>query len=84
MMQPTNIPSMRIPAGEYALLEHKFPDLLPPVPRIVDPVNPTNNIYLTGIAATDDTREHRLRWKCFADSIASIDLRKDVNVIMAK
>lgn len=40
--------SLSIPGAQPSLLE-RYADMLPPTPRIVDPVNPANNVYLSGV-----------------------------------
>ena len=38
-------------------MRDRYPDLLPELPRIVDPVNPTCNLYMTGIRGQNSERE---------------------------
>ena len=46
--------------------------LLPDRPRIVDPVNPANNLYLSGIQRSETERD---KWTPLAEKISvSLDL----------
>ena len=45
--------------------------LLPQPPRIIDPVNPANNVYLSGVSPPSKGRR---RWDLFKERISSIDL----------
>ena len=50
----------------------KYSDLLPPKPRIVDPVNPANNVFLSGIGGKK--RLNQNKWGIFAAKIDSLML----------
>ena len=60
--------SLSIPGGDPELRE-TYSDLLPEPPRIIDPVNPSNNVYLSGISKSKDNG-----WDIFAQNIDSVDL----------
>ena len=54
----------------------RYAGLLPPTPRIIDPVNPANNVYLSGVGPdpyqVGDNDWGTLKWKVDED----IDLTK--------
>ncbi len=52
-----------------------YPDLLPSRPRIIDPANPTNNLYKTGIGPGDGD------WTLFTRYIDSLDLTKTIDEV---
>ena len=33
----------------------EYSDLLPPIPRVIDPANPTNNVWRSGIHGGDSS-----------------------------
>lgn len=55
-------------------------DLLPPCPRIVDPVNPANNVYLSGVG---HVARGEGKWQVFSEEIPSIDITITAERIMA-
>ncbi len=65
-----------------------YPDLLPSRPRIIDPANPTNNLYKTGITsyyeANDRSHDYGPGdgdWTLFTRYIDSLDLTKTVDEV---
>ena len=50
----------------------KSSDLLPPCPRIIDPVNPVNNVYLSGVGRNE--REGEGKWDPFKRKVSSFDI----------
>lgn len=65
--------SLSIP-GEQPSLLRSYKDMLPPTPRIVDPVNPTNNVYLSGVGP-DPYEVGDSDWGTFKKKVANgIDL----------
>ena len=63
--------SLAIPGADQDVLR-KYSDLLPPKPRIVDPVNPANNVFLSGVGPIK--RRHQNKWDIFAAKIDSLVL----------
>ena len=73
-------------AKGYYLIKD-YDDLLPDLPRIVDPANPTNNLYMTGISSyrpNDRARDYEPGdgdWTLFKRYIDTLDLTKTVEEI---
>lgn len=65
--------SLSIPGGDQRL-KTTYADLLPPTPRIIDPVNPANNMYLSGVGPVDYGPGDG-KWSVFAKKVNSIDLK---------
>jgi hypothetical protein len=57
--------------------------LLPPCPRIIDPVNPTNNLYLNGVGPDPYGAAGDGNWRMIKQKISSIDITKTAERIMA-
>jgi hypothetical protein len=55
-------------------LQLKYRDLLPSRPRIIDPANPANNIYLSGVKKSDEPK----KWTPFATNIARLNIGRDI------
>ena len=67
--------SLSIPGAQQGLL-HSYEDMLPATPRIVDPVNPANNVYLSGVGP-DPYGIGDNDWGTFKGKVANgIDLTK--------
>jgi hypothetical protein len=65
--------SLSIPGEQPGLLDN-YADMLPPTPRIVDPVNPANNVYLSGVGP-DPYEVGDSNWGTFKRKVAKgIDL----------
>ncbi len=60
--------------------EH-YQDLLPDRPRICDPVDPANNLYLTEIERQKN--QTLTKWSVLKERIRHIDLSKTKNQILA-
>ena len=73
----THIHSLVIPGGDSEIRE-TYSDLLPEPPRIIDPVNPSNNVYLSGVSRDERNRN---RWATFAQKVDSLDLTGGLPVI---
>lgn len=52
----------------------KYSRLLPDCPRIVDPANPANNVYLSGIGPSPYGARGEGKWEKIAAKISSLDL----------
>lgn len=70
---------------EHCYSLRQYPTLVTPhPPRILDPANPANNLYITGITSfrpNERTREHKVgsgNWAFFKNHISSLDLSKPV------
>ena len=68
--------------------ECDYPDLFPQcIPRIVDPANPANNLYETGIGRhypNNKCRDYEAGdgdWRSFKEKIETLDLTKTVEEI---
>ncbi len=59
-------------------MRERYPDLLPERPRIVDPVNPPNNLYMTGFRG----RNCEEKWKMLAERICKMDITITAEKIM--
>ena len=64
--------SLSIPGADEETME-KYSDLLPPKPRIIDPVNPSNNVFLSGVGPIKQG-QYTNKWDIFAREIDSLDL----------
>lgn len=53
-------------------LQTNYSDLLPPCPRIIDPGNPANNLYLSGIKGKEN------KWTLFARNIAHLNIGRSI------
>ncbi len=75
--------SLSIPGANEDLTQ-TFEDLLPDKPRIIDPVNPCNNLYLSGVGPviTSAERRERNKWGIFARNVDTIDLNLCAQAIM--
>ena len=63
--------SLSIPGAQPDL--HNYADMLPAIPRIIDPVNLANNVYLSGVGP--DPYEVGVNdWGTFKRKVATIDL----------
>ena len=65
--------SLSIPGAQQSLLDsYMHADMLPAKPRIIDPVNPANNVYLSGVGP--DPYEVGVNdWGTFKRKVATID-----------
>ncbi len=87
-LRPTHFLSLSV-YWEVHYQMRDYPDLLPSrPPRIIDPANPTNNLYKTGIARyyqpNDRAHDNELgdgNWTQFVQNIDSLDLAKTVEEI---
>lgn len=66
--------SLSVPGADENL-QVTYGDLLPDKPRIIDPINPANNLYLSGI--TRCKREEN-KWGPFMRKIDSLNLSPDI------
>ena len=69
-----NMYSLTIPGTDPSIGE-TYAHLLPDKPRIVDPVNPANNLYLSGVGK-DPYDDGSGRWEEFKVKVKSIKLDK--------
>ena len=68
--------SLIVPATEpYASIRETYKDLLPPCPRILDPINPSKNLYNSGIYGSDQGRK---KWAPFIEKIDTLDLSSNI------
>lgn len=65
--------SLSVPGTDMGL-QRKYKDLLPSQPRIIDPANPANNLYLSGVKKSDEPK----RWTPFATNVAHLNIGRDV------
>ena len=72
MMTPVH--SLSVPGSDRSL-QRTYRELLPQCPRIIDPANPANNLYLSGIQRSEAGPN---KWTPLADKIASLDLSPDI------
>ena len=74
-------------SDEYYMRE-EYPQLLPDPPCIVDPANPANNLYTTGINRCPPKERDKPggdgNWTRFKGQIGSLDLTKTVEEIQCK
>ena len=59
-------------------------DLLPPCPRIVDPVNPANNVYLSGVGKNYVAVDDQEKWRMLREKISKINITLTAEIIMTK
>lgn len=52
----------------------KYKDLIPDCPRIIDPVNPANNLYLSGVKGGD----RKNKWAAFKENVADLNLGPEI------
>ena len=64
--------SLPIPGAEKTLHD-RYAGLLPATPRIIDPINPANNVYLSGVGP-DPYQVGDNDWGTFKRMAATIDL----------
>lgn len=64
--------SLLIPGADTTLLQ-TFADLLPPPPRIIDPANPSNNLYKSGVGPNPYGVGDG-KWATFRHEIDTLDL----------
>ena len=62
-------------------MDPSYRDLLPDPPRIIDPANPANNVYLSGIGKSSYGPGDG-RWSLFAQKIDTLNLAITAQVIM--
>lgn len=62
--------SLIVPGSNMELRE-KYKSLLPPPPRIIDPVNPSNNLYISGIRRS---KKGENGWCDFGRKVDELDL----------
>ena len=74
--------SLSIP-GAREVLRLTYADLLPDKPRIVDPVNPSNNVYLSGVGPVTYGPGDG-KWDIFARRVGTIDLSINAEAIMRR
>ena len=55
-------------------LQEKYKDLLPLCPRIIDPANPGNNLYLSGVKGSTEAK----RWSPFARNIEHLNIYPNI------
>lgn len=65
--------SLKVPGSDKHLLE-TYKELLPACPRIIDPANPANNLYLSGVHRS----ERANKWTPLADKINSLNLSSTI------
>lgn len=71
---PLILGSLTVPgADEHLQITHQ--DLLPDIPRIIDPVNPANNLYLSGITRC---KKEENKWGPFKRKVDSLNLTPDI------
>ena len=75
------VSSLTIPGSEP--VEPLYHDLLPDPPRIIDPANPANNVYLSGIGRSEYGPGDG-RWSVLAQKIGTLNLAITAEVIMQK
>ena len=67
--------SLRVPIPDTERgLHDRYADMLPDAPRIVDPVNPANNVYLSGVGPDPYEVGTNNDWGTFKRKAATIDL----------
>ena len=54
----------------YLKLRKEYKDLVPDCPRIIDPINPANNLYISGIKGGD----RRNRWAAFKEKVVGLNI----------
>ena len=59
-------------------LQETYKDLLPPPPRIVDPANPANNLYESGIRKRKVIPKEENDWTPFAKEVANLNIGPDI------
>ena len=60
-----------ISAAAGRQLQDMYSDLLPDPPRIIDPINPANNLYLSGVFRCEKERN---KWEPFMRKVDYLDL----------
>ena len=55
-------------------LQKEYEDLIPNSPRIIDPVNPANNLYLSGIKGGD----RRNKWAAFKANVVGLNIGLEI------
>lgn len=64
-------PHLNIFAAAGRHLQDMYSDLLPDTPRIIDPINPANNLYLSGVFRCEKERN---KWGPFMRKVDDLDL----------
>ena len=61
-------------------LQRKYKDLLPPLPRIIDPANPANNLYHSAVKKSQPKSDGSKvkRWTRFATNVAHLNIGRDI------
>lgn len=79
-----NLSSLNSIYWEEYYKRRDYPNLLPARPRIIDPANPANNLYITGISSyrpnerACDYGPGDGNWTVFKREIGTLDLTKKV------
>lgn len=75
----------RLPPEQLNLkLLHKYQNAAVSAPYILDPANPYNNLYITGVGPYDPHRHYRQygegkgKWVPFVHNVDSLDLTKAI------
>ena len=71
---PPQTLSLSVPGADRSL-QSIYAELLPDCPHIIDPTNPANNLYLSGIQRGEPGKN---KWTLLAEKIASLDLSSDI------
>ena len=56
-------------------LQRAYKDLLLPCPRIIDPQNPANNLYISGVRRS---KKEENNWTPFAQKVADLNIGPDI------
>ena len=56
-------------------LQETYKDLLSPCPRIIDPENPANNLYDSGVRSS---KKEENNWTPFARNVAHLNIGPDI------
>lgn len=55
-------------------LQKEYKDLIPERPRIIDPINPANNLYQSGIKGGDQGN----KWATFKEKVAGLNIGPEI------
>lgn len=70
--------SLVVPVPErYSYVREDYSDLLPDPPRIADPVNPSANLYKSGLYGRHQQKEGE-KWALFLAKVDTLDLSSKI------